>query len=335
MRGLQTKKIILICLSLFLCILIFSACGERDKEITVAENVSEQVKAEENEINERINDGSKYLSEDKYDDAKKAYEKAISIDTGNKNTYLKIKDNYLNASRLDDALYIIKLAIINKVDTDNMETILKDLKSSFEITMLQDSVYEKAPFTLPTNVTLKINNVDTLDTVKWNTSSVDTNNDGTYNFKGTSEKYERPVELVLTVKKIVKEKKIGYVKKVYESNDKKFLEFDTVEFFEGNQAIEEAKKDGYAWFVDGEYVLPPNSDGYFRNPDNKIETFEISNKADFILVGYNSIPFTMRKSSTYNEFKTQVNSKSYVYNDLCNIYIENGIIVNVEERFHP
>lgn len=201
MKSTCFKKITVLCLSLFLCTFIFIACAAKDKQMVLSGNVSQQAKAEENEIEEKIKEGNKYLSEGKYEDAKQIYENAISIDKGNKESYLSIKDSYLDVDRLDDAFYIIKLAIENKVDIDNMKTQLEDIKKKFQVASLQGSIIENTAFTLPKTATVKVNNTDTEAKVDWSISSIDTSKAGTYTFEGIAEQYERPVKFVLTIKK--------------------------------------------------------------------------------------------------------------------------------------
>lgn len=200
MRGPYLKKIIVSALTLLLCISAFVACNARDKQIVIAKNMSQQAKAEENEISEKIKEGNKYLSEGKYEEARTIYENAISIDKGNKNNYLEIKESYIKAGRLDDAFYIIKLAIENKAGIDNMKGQIEAIKKKFEVVSLTGSINQNEYFKLPETAAFKINNVDTEVNIDWNISSIDTAKAGTYTFEGTAKGYERPIKFVLTVK---------------------------------------------------------------------------------------------------------------------------------------
>ena len=67
------------------------------------------------------------MEEENYDKAKKWYEKAISMSKANVDTYKKIKDKYLEKGRSDDAYRIVRLAIDNKVDVNNMKKLALDL----------------------------------------------------------------------------------------------------------------------------------------------------------------------------------------------------------------
>jgi tetratricopeptide (TPR) repeat protein len=195
------KKIIVLVLSLLLCIYVFTGCRAKDKQIVLSDNMSQQAKAEESEINQKVKEGNKYLSEGKYEEARTIYGNAIFIDKGNKNIYLEIKDSYMEAGRLDDAFYIIKLAIENKVDIDNMKDQLEVIRKQFQVVSLTGSVNQNEYFKLPDTATFKINNTDTEVNINWNISSIDTARPGTYIFEGTAQEYERPIKFVLTVKR--------------------------------------------------------------------------------------------------------------------------------------
>ena len=137
------------------------ACERKDKQKVISNNVSIEAKQDENLIQKNIELGNKYLKEAKYDEAKQSYEKAISLDKGNKQTYLTIKDKYVEKGRLDDAYYIIKSAIKNNVDIANMNKILAQISGKLEITNIQEYLQQNNKYALPDDVTMKINGVDT------------------------------------------------------------------------------------------------------------------------------------------------------------------------------
>lgn len=176
------------------------ACDRKDKQTVLADNVSVEAKQDENEIQRDILLGDKYLQQDKYEDAKQYYEKAISLDKGNKKTYLTIKDKYLEKGRLDDAYYIIKLAVQNNVDTENMNKVLEQIRGKFEIVNIKDHIRTNDKYTLPSEVTVKINNVDTKVPVKWNSNpAVDTSKAGKFSYEGNCVQYERKVKVALDI----------------------------------------------------------------------------------------------------------------------------------------
>lgn len=227
-----------------LLITSITACTANDKKTTTPNNANDKIKQEKSDIQKNIELGDKSLQEGNFDNAKNYFEKAISIDTSNKQTYLDIKDKYLAKGRLDDAYYIIKLALNNNVDTSNMTSVLEEIKSQFPITTIEKTIYQLDSYSLPDNVLLSINGKEVNSAVKWSTSSVDTSKVGIFNYYGSADQYGRPIKLTLTVKQkpIVKNKIIGSIKQVYESNGKRYLKVDEVAFYTGTSAQTEAKK---------------------------------------------------------------------------------------------
>jgi tetratricopeptide (TPR) repeat protein len=320
----------------------FTACSNKDKEIVLSQDVSKDVKEKEVEIQRNIELGNKNLNEGKFEEARKNYENAISLDSSNGDTYLKIKDKYLEKNRLDDAYYIIKLAINNKVDTENMKTVLENIKGKFGVSNIEMSAAQNESFVLPKEVTIKVNDVDTKATVKWNKSEADTSKLGTFEYDGVAEQYGKPVKLTLTVKAIVKAKKIGFVKQVYDSNGKRYIKFDEVEFYSGDKALQEAKKDKSPNIAveNGKEFL--YNDYYLRNSSTETKNYEVSKNATFKLMG-NLIGSqdVQNKAVGYEELKNTIN-RSVVANKsqdfravLCWINTENDIVVSIESQYTP
>ena len=193
------KRLLLI--SLLVLVSITSiACGRKDKQKIISNNVSIETEEYENLIKKNIEVGNNYLKNAKYDLAKLSYEKAISLDIGNKQTYLTIKDKYLEKGRLDDAYYIIKLAVKNNADTANMNKILAEISGKLDTTNIKKYLQQNNKYTLPNEVTMKIDGVDKKIFVKWNNSSaIDTSKAGDFTYEGNSEQYGRKVKLVLYV----------------------------------------------------------------------------------------------------------------------------------------
>lgn len=198
MKKVKLTKILL--LSLILVVSVSDiGCGRKDKQKVISNNVSIGSKQEEDEIQRDIELGNNYLLQGKYDNAKQSYEKAIYLNIGNKQTYLTIKDKYLEKGRIDDAYYIIKLAMQNNVDTANMSTILYQISGRFEIVNIQASIAQNQKYTLPEEATIKINGVDTKAAIKWNNPSIDTSKVGNLTCEGNCEQYGRKVKLILNI----------------------------------------------------------------------------------------------------------------------------------------
>ena len=197
-KNLVTK---LLLISLLILVSVTSiACGTKDKQKVISNNVSKEAQEHENLIKNNIEAGNNYLKDGKYDLAKTSYEKAISLDIGNKQTYLPIKDKYLEKGRLDDAYYIIKLAVKNNADTANMNKILAEISGKLDTTNIKKYLQQNNKYTLPDEVTMKIDGVDKKTIVKWNKSSaIDTSKVGDFIYEGNSEQYGRKVKLLLYV----------------------------------------------------------------------------------------------------------------------------------------
>ncbi len=323
-------------LSLFLLLIIalsMIACEPKDKEVVVADDVSAQAKIEENEVKQSMELGNKYLDEGNYEKAKKAYEESISMGINNKDTYLKIKDKYLEKKRFDDAYYIIKLAIENNIDTDNMKNILGSIKKNFEEINIENSIKQNNGYELPKETIVNINGKDIKGIIKWDNSNVDTSTPGIFNYKGAVEQYGRAVNLRLNIAPIVKEKKIGWIKEINDS----YIALDEVEFYMYDEAFNEAKKDNSDKLVrDDEtgrlYVL----DGYYiRNNSEEITTYTIDENSIFEICKHSII-----ETSTGDLIPVSYETLKKAVDDhkrgiLCWIYTEDNKITKIEQQYIP
>ena len=285
------------------------------------------------EINQNIKQGSVNLTLGKISDAKINFEKAIELQKENIETYITIKNEYVKTGRLDDALAILKEGKNNNVT--GVEGLIEEIKLKFQTVNLEESAYQNEIFTLPEKVMIKINNEDTSVKIKWSFSNAETNKLGDFVFEGVAEEYERPVKMTLHIipKPIIKGKQIGYISKVYEIDGKRYLKFDDVKFLVGDEAIEEAKKDGNAGYENGKYFV--YNDYYIVNDSQVKKNYVISNSFSLnilgIFTGSNSYSIENEPIS-YNKFKNAVNMHG---NMLCYIYTENDVIVKVEGQYTP
>lgn len=329
-----------------LFILLFSlfllACSNTSKKITLSEYTPEEISIEEKEIIKYITTGEKLLDENKLAEARVAFNNAINIDKSNKDTYIRIKDKYLSINKLDDAYTIIKTAISNNVDIDNMNIILKEISSKFEVIKLPISVYQNDNFTLPKQVIMNVSDNSITIPVIWNNENIDTSTLGTSSYEGYNNEYGRKVVVDLTVLENVYDKQIGWVKNFYEKNGEIYIDIDLVEFYLGREeALKEAIKDGKAGVDEnGEYFLPDPV--WIRNNSDSIFTYPISSNTSYSLCGYN-LPNNPIYSGglvydvSYNEFlnvfnKTQTNEARTL---LVWIDIKNGLIYKITEQYLP
>lgn len=195
--------------------------SEVDKTTVVSNDVQGDIREEENAIQKKIDEGVDKLKGKKYDEALKIFEEAISKEVTNKETYIKIKDIYIEISRLDDAYYIVKLAIANDVNTDEMNKMAEEIRSKFDIAHVIDTTSIYANYELPKQVEANINNEKVKSDVTWEDFKV--TKVGEYTINGFINKYDRKVIMKLSVNSdITKEKAIEILKKKVGSENKEY-----------------------------------------------------------------------------------------------------------------
>lgn len=339
------KKGLIKNLSLLLIIftsLTLLSCSNNSKKITVSENTEGEVSLEENEIIQSITAGEKLLDECKMQEAKENFNRAIAIDKSNKDTYLRIKDKYLSINKLDEAYNIIKTAISNNVDIENMKLILKEISSKFEVIKLSNSIYQNSSYSLPKEVNINISDTSISIPVTWDNENIDTSNLGTFTYEGYNDEYGRKVIVELTVTENVYDKQIGWLKNLYVDNGQLYIDVDLVEFYFGmKEALREAIKDGKAGInPNGEYYV--SFPEYIRNSSDAVVTYPVNGDCIYSLCGYNLTPDNPYDvgvvfNASYDEFlnaynKTQNNKTGDL---LVYLYIENGSIYKITEQFLP
>ncbi|WP_394899508.1 Ig-like domain-containing protein [Clostridium paraputrificum] len=335
-------------LFIFLFSLSLLGCNAKDRSITLSTNVEEDMKVTENSILETMNLGSNALKEQNFTDAKSYFEKALSYDKTRVQTYLDIKDKYLEANRLDDAYYFIKLSIDNNITLDNVNEILKTIESKFETTIINASASVGSKYTLPPEVPIKINNQTTKVKVNWNDTNISTDKVGTFQIEGIASEYNRKVKLNLSVTKIKKEQKIGFITDLYEKNGEIFISFDECQIFFDDPskniftASNEANKDGldlYKSYGSNDTIF----NGYYiRNKTIESTEYEVSKNSSYKLCNWILNPAlnnAQTQSIDYNTFKDYVKSKLDSSNSnralLFWINTEDNIITNLEMQYTP
>lgn len=354
-------KLHIVFIIIILSTTLFSCTKTVTKNVTVSTNTAEDILVEENESNELINNGSKLLSDKRYDEAMAYYNKAIELDKSNKDLYLKIKDLYIEANRLDDAYFITKSAINNNVDTENMKKISEDISSKLEIIKITDKVDQNSEYYFPKNVNTTINGKSISLPIKWDYSKADTSTHGTFEYYGFNEEYGRKVKVNLTVLEISYDKQIGCIKNMYTVNGKTYIDVDLVEFYFGNEeSLREALKDNtnIAYTESGTPYVP---NGYYiRNNYSKITTYEISNDCsfqllnhDFTSLGYDDsspINSSITQTASFNDFKNYIELRNPMDIDninvntdkpitqretLCWIELENNVVYSIYRQYTP
>ncbi|WP_346889279.1 hypothetical protein [Clostridium sp. UBA1056] len=343
--------------------ILIGGCKNKDKEIVLSNNVAKDIQVEENEIEKYIKEGNKFLEEKNYTEARKSYEAAIAKGKNDKQIYMDIKDQYLNKNRYDDAYYIIKLAIENKVDIENMEKVLTSIRDKMESVELSYEIYEDdGSFVLPEEVDITVDNNKVKDYVLWGKENLGiSNKPGQYSYNGITKEYGRNVYVTLNVKENVKENtkentkedikenakediydsKFGIVKDIYTDNGTVYISFDEAEFYFGwEEAVAEAVKDNKAMQKeDGTYTLPDPY--YIRYHIGEIKVYEVSKDASFNLLSYEVDPSNNHtielQSVDYSTFKKKIDNwkGGYVSNLQFNVDMKNGIVTKMSKQYTP
>ena len=328
-------------LLLLLLILTFVSCSKTDKETVLSSNVSEDIQAEETEVKLALEKGHNYLSENDFENAKLTYEKAISMDKLNKDIYLEIKDKYVELSRFDDALYFIQLAINDSSDSENMKAIANDIKSNLATPIFNKDLYEGDSFTLPTELATKINNEDITIPVTWNNSIVDTSTTGTLSFTGTNKEYNREFNATINVLPPVLDEEYAFVKSIYTSSGKTYVDLDLVEFLRADEALKAAIEDNLSWVgtnEDGSKFLPDSY--YIRDNFHSIVTYEVGKASTFNLADYyvnpnSTLNATALSPVSYDKFESYVKENQGNRFTFCLIKFKNNIVYDISYVYTP
>lgn len=311
------------------------SCNNTSKKITVSENTEEEVSLEESEIIKAINTGEKLLDENNFLEGKEYFNKAISLDKENKDTYIRIKDKYISINKLDEAYTIIKTAISNNVDIENMKLLLKEISSKFEVIKISSSVYQNSSYTLPKEVNINVYDTSVSIPVTWNSENVDTNSIGTFTYEGYNDEYGRKIIVDLTVMENVYDKQVGWVKNIYISNDKVYADIDLIELYLGHdEALKEAIKDGKAGIDEnGEYFLPDPI--WIRNNSDTIVTYPLNSDCGvYLLYPYDrSTLVNTSHDDLLKEYTKSINNERRTL--LLWIESKNGSAYKITEQYLP
>lgn len=318
------------------------SCSNTSKKITLSENTENEISLEESEIIKSITAGEKLLDEGKLEEAKENFSKAISLDKTNKDTYLRIKDKYISVNKLDEAYNIVKSAISNNVDIENMKLLLKEISSKFEVINLTSSIYQYSNYALPKNANITLLGNSVQIPITWDNEIVDAENLGTFKYEGFNEEYGRKVIMNITILENVYDKQIGWVKDFYKENGQLYINLDLVEFYLGREeALKEAIKDGKAGIDEnGEYFLP--APVWIRNNSSAITSYPISDdciyslcSATINLENYETRGTLVNISYTdfLKAFNDTKNNNARIL--LVWVDIKNGSIFKIYEQYLP
>lgn len=349
LRYKYTKMLLIISLILMSSTL-FVGCVEKDKEVVLTKSVAEEVNEEETEVAKLLRQGDSYLEDNNFDEANKVYIEAISKDRSNKDLYILIKDKYMEKKRYDDAHYIIKLAISNNVAPEEMKETLVGIRNVNESIKFAFDKYEDEDFVFPTTAKFNVNDKEVEDKVIWEADENDESVPGQYSYHGVTEEYDRNVIMTLNVNANIYENKIGFIIEFYDRDGQDYIQFDEVNFYRDQEAINEAVKDNYEGVgqreEDGTYFL---MDPYYIQNNYKVTNeFMLSENCQYYLlyndvVPYNPNDYTLgdeNRPADYNKFKEDVYKflKENVYGHrglLYSIETKNGIITKMVKKYTP
>lgn len=134
------------------------------------------------------------------------------------------------------------------------------------------------------------------------------------------------------------ERQMGYIKKVYEKNGKKYLDIDYIQWLAGDAAEKAMREDGQCP-KSGECIVL--DDYYIRNQNPLIRTFEILPDAQFLMqtykLGENGGDISWNQEISYNQFKNifMTNLKPRLKDVPYIVEIQSQKIVKVTEQYIP
>ena len=331
----------------------FLACKTKDKENILLNDVKSQSKVEQQEINTAIENGNKYLEEENYDKAKKWYEEAISISKNNADTYIKIKDKYLEKDRKDDAYRIVRLAIDNNVDVENMKKELKKIEDTFDTVVINKSIYVNENYQLPSEIILNVTGSDVNGKITWDNSKVTTSKSGKFIYRGNIFQYGRKVVVNLEVKDIEKKKLLCYVSDIYEEEGNIYISVDELQYFQEDTSKDndflkyKLRESGeeleqYIVFVDSETGKKNEYTSYrIKNVVKRKDKYNVSGECRYSYINqtFDDGVIYNRKNIKYKDLidririKNQAATRFGICNDglPCWVYIENNVVVQVDE----
>lgn len=156
-------------------------------------------------------------------------------------------------------------------------------KPFFQIVNLTEEIFQEDIYNLPEEISIYKNGKSLKEQVIWD-KVPETNTPGKYMYEGHTKTNDCYVNLILKVKENVYGRKVGYIRNIYMNNNEEMLiEFDTIEFYEGQEAITEAIKDNEIELNDGGNPIEP-CEFYVRNTTYDKEVFKINRFPIFELI---------------------------------------------------
>lgn len=170
-------------------------------------------------------------------------------------------------------LILVGFKITKQIDDNkSVEAVKEDY---VKLINLSDEVYQDDIYILPEEIELLEKGVIINDKVVWD-KIAHTDTPGKYMYEGYTEIYNYGVNLILKVKENVYDRKVGYIRNIYiDSNKDMSIEFDTVEFYRGEEAVNEAIKDNEVERDEHGNIINQR-EYYVRNSNYEKEIYKIN-----------------------------------------------------------
>lgn len=184
-----------------------------EEAIFTFENI---IKMEPENIEARVELAKVYTKTENLVEAEKILKEAISINPQKEEPYLEIAKIYISSNNPFNAIK----SLINGSKATNDKSInalLEELKSKITVTDINKTITLGENYSLPSKVTVMINNVSGQFPVKWDRVAIDTTKLGTSTFNGTLENIDKVIKATLNVITIAS---IGDINNTINRNDK-------------------------------------------------------------------------------------------------------------------
>jgi mannitol/fructose-specific phosphotransferase system IIA component len=130
----------------------------------------------------------------------------------------------------------------------------------------------------------------------------------------------------------VLENRFAYLKEFQMLNSEIIVKVDYVDYLTDREALDAEWRDE-AYYIDGDDTITSITDGYYiSNLNLKLRTFKLQDNISVKHMIYNDVLQELSESKPINEKQIE----KYIENEvLLFLYIKNGIIIRIDERFIP
>jgi len=156
------------------------------------------IKIEPKNIEARVELAKAYIKISKLEEAERILKETIGINPKKVDPYLELAKLYISESNLVDALKILTDGY-KATNDQSIKSMMEDLKSKITVDNVNKTITLGENYSLPNEVTIKINNIEMQFPVKWEKTTVDVSAAGIQTITGTLENTDKTVTLTLNV----------------------------------------------------------------------------------------------------------------------------------------